>query len=103
MRPRTSSIRSRARGGRSWPNPSSHVTANPDRPSSPAGGTMKTWFVADNSLSAVDGGLELDIRLPWYRSLPLSALDFGAVAIDGAAIDPATITVDLNEQMRPLP
>ena len=38
---------------------------------------MKSWFVADDSLSVVDGGLELDVRLPWYRSLPLSALDLG--------------------------
>lgn len=64
---------------------------------------MKSWFIADDNLSAVEGGLLLDIRLPWYRSLPLSALDFGAVAIDGTAIDPTTITVDLNQQTRPLP
>jgi hypothetical protein len=63
---------------------------------------MKSWFVADDSLSAVEGGLQLDVRLPWYRSLPLSALDFGAISVDGEVIDPETITVRLNGQERPL-
>ena len=63
---------------------------------------MKSWFVADDSLSATEGMLELDVRLPWYRSLPLSSLDFGRIAIDGDSIDPGAVTVRLNGQERPL-
>lgn len=63
---------------------------------------MKSWFVSDDSLSAVEGGLQLDVRLPWYRSLPLSALDFGVVSVDGSPIDSQAITVRLNGQERPL-
>jgi hypothetical protein len=63
---------------------------------------MKSWFVTDDSLSAVENGLQLDVRLPWYRGLPLSALDFGGVSVDGAPIDSQTITVRLNGQERPL-
>jgi hypothetical protein len=63
---------------------------------------MKSWFVADDSLSATEGALELDVRLPWYRSLPLSALDFGPIAIDGDAVDPGAVTVRLNGKERPL-
>ena len=63
---------------------------------------MKSWFVTDDSLSAAEGALELDVRLPWYRSLPLSALDFGALSIDGAPVDPHEVTVTLNGQERRL-
>jgi Domain of unknown function (DUF6379) len=64
---------------------------------------MKSWFVKDEGLSAVEGGLQLDVRLPWYRSLPLSALDFGPIAIDGRPIDAGAVTVKLNGLERPLP
>jgi hypothetical protein len=63
---------------------------------------MKSWFVADDSLTAVDQGLELDVRLPWYRSLPLSAIDFGDISVDGSPIDHEAITVKLNGQERRL-
>jgi Domain of unknown function (DUF6379) len=63
---------------------------------------MKSWFVADDSLSAREGALVLDVRLPWYRSLPLSALDFGPIAIDGHSVDQGAVTVSLNGQERPL-
>ena len=63
---------------------------------------MKSWFVTDDSLSAVEGGLQLDVRLPWYRSLPLSALDFGPIAIDGQPIDAGAIMVTLNGSERPM-
>jgi hypothetical protein len=63
---------------------------------------MKSWFVADDALSALEDGLQLDVRLPWYRSLPLSALDFEAIAIDGKTIAPEAIAVRLNGEERPL-
>ncbi len=63
---------------------------------------MKSWFVTDDSLSAAQDALELDVRLPWYRSLPLSALDFGALSIDGIAVDHREVIVSLNGQERPL-
>jgi hypothetical protein len=63
---------------------------------------LKSWFVKDDGLSAVEGGLQLDVRLPWYRSLPLSALDFGPLAIDGHPIDPRAVTVTLNGLERPM-
>jgi len=63
---------------------------------------MKSWFVTDDGLSAVEGGLLLDIRLPWYRSLPLSALDFGPISVDGQPIDHQAVAIRLNGQERPL-
>ena len=63
---------------------------------------MKTWFVADDALHAVEGGLELDVRLPWYRSLPLSVIDFGEVRIDGISVNPNAIVLKINGKDRKL-
>jgi hypothetical protein len=63
---------------------------------------MKSWFVGDDSLSVADGGFELDVRLPWYRSLPLSVIDWGDIAIDGSTVDHEAITVRLNGKERKL-
>ncbi len=61
---------------------------------------MKNWFVEENALHAAEGGLELEVRLPWYRSLPLSVIDFGEVRINGATIDPGAITFRVNGKDR---
>jgi hypothetical protein len=37
----------------------------------------------DDGLHAADGGFTLQIRLPWYRSLPLSAVEIESLSIDG--------------------
>lgn len=63
---------------------------------------MKSWFIKKDSLHAIKDGLELDVRLPWYRSLPLSVIDFGDIKIDGGAIDHSKITVKLNGTERKL-
>jgi hypothetical protein len=38
----------------------------------------------------------VDLRLPWYRSLPLSTIEVTEVTINGARIDPAAITFELE-------
>jgi hypothetical protein len=63
---------------------------------------MKSWFVKDDSLKARRDGLELDIRLPWYRSLPLSVIDFGDILINGSKFEHSAIDVDLNGRVRKL-
>jgi len=63
---------------------------------------MKTWFIKDDALRAVENGLELDVRLPWYRSLPLSVIDFGDIRINGKRIDHASVMVKLNGRERKL-
>ncbi len=63
---------------------------------------MKSWFIKDGSLRATANSLELDVRLPWYRSLPLSVIDFGDLRINGNKIDPNSVTVKLNGKERKL-
>lgn len=45
----------------------------------------------------VDGGrLRLAVRLPWYRSLPLSTVSFEALSLDGEAVDLGDARLELD-------
>jgi hypothetical protein len=48
--------------------------------------TMAEGVVRDDALRARDGQLTLAVRLPWYRSLPLSCLESVDVAVAGVAV-----------------
>jgi hypothetical protein len=51
--------------------------------------TMTEGMVRPDALSVHDGQLALALRLPWYRSLPISCLEGVEVTVDGA---PAAVT-----------
>jgi hypothetical protein len=57
---------------------------------------MEHRVVSDDGLLVTPNGCAIDIRLPWYRSLPLSVVDIGAVEIDGVLVDPERISFELN-------
>ena len=57
---------------------------------------MVTRVISDNGLKATNGGFDIDIRLPWYRSLPLSTVDVVDVGIDGQKIDPKNVRFELE-------
>lgn len=59
---------------------------------------MHTRVVSDNGLTTTAGGLSVDVRLPWYRSLPLSVVEIKEVAIDGQRINSESIRLQLNNQ-----
>jgi hypothetical protein len=52
--------------------------------------------LSDNTLRATENGLDLLIRLPWYRSLPLSTVEIRQVRIDGKAVDADKISLAVN-------
>jgi hypothetical protein len=52
--------------------------------------------IGSGGITATADGLRVDIRLPWYRSLPLSTVEVGEVQVDGIRIDPARITFELE-------
>jgi len=56
-------------------------------------------IIGEEGLTASAGGLRLAMRLPWYRSLPFSTVEVGALAIDGNPIDlsDATLSYDGSE------
>lgn len=55
-------------------------------------------IIGETGLSEVDGKVQLDIRLPWYRSLPLSTVEIAAVEIDGNAIPLDKIQIQLSDE-----
>ena len=46
-------------------------------------------------------GFDIEIRLVWYRGLPLSVVEVGDVCIDGEAIHPDQMTLLVNGKERP--
>ncbi len=55
-----------------------------------------TRVISDSGLRIRDTGFDLDIRLPWYRSLPLSTVEIALLKLDRQAIDLGRITLELN-------
>jgi hypothetical protein len=52
--------------------------------------------ISDNGLRATPTGYRIDVRLPWYRSLPVSTVEVGEVSIDGRVIEPSKVTFELE-------
>ncbi|MDZ6245706.1 DUF6379 domain-containing protein [Klebsiella pneumoniae] len=57
---------------------------------------MQTRVVSDNGLTVTPKGCDIDIRLPWYRALPLSVCSVYEVTIDGVKIDLEKVTFEIN-------
>jgi hypothetical protein len=55
-------------------------------------------LISDASVIAASHGLEIGIRLPWYRSLPLSTVEIAELRVDGAIVPEAAISLQVNEQ-----
>jgi hypothetical protein len=43
-------------------------------------------LIRQNSLRVTDDGFSFDVRLNWYRSLPLSSVDILSVKVDGEPV-----------------
>jgi hypothetical protein len=54
--------------------------------------------IGADGIVATPAGVRIDIRLPWYRSLPLSTVEVGEVRIDGKLIDPGNIVFELEKK-----
>jgi len=53
-------------------------------------------IIGEEGIRVSDGKVLLAMRLPWYRSLPFSTVEFVSLSIDGAAVplDHASIEYD---------
>jgi hypothetical protein len=58
--------------------------------------------ISENGLRATPSGFKIDIRLPWYRSLPLSTIEVAEVRIDGRTVDPSQVRFELEGESYPL-
>ncbi len=50
----------------------------------------------DRSLRIDGAGAQLDLRLPWYRSLPLSVVDVSHLEIDGTSVPAQAMRLVVN-------
>jgi len=55
------------------------------------------WLINNPGTRLADGVLTLELRLPWYRSLPLSVLEFAELTVDGQDLPLAGATLRLND------
>jgi len=53
-------------------------------------------IIEEGSLRAGQEGFALSMRLPWYRSLPLSCIEHLEVVVDGVPVDPDAMSLVLN-------
>jgi hypothetical protein len=51
---------------------------------------------ADRGLRVTPNGAEIDVRLPWYRSLPVSVVEVGGLKVDEQDVAPGDIRFELN-------
>ena len=54
--------------------------------------------IGDGSLRSDAAGFSFDLRIPWYRSLPLSCVEGVEVAVDGESIDDDDLRVVFNDR-----
>ncbi len=59
---------------------------------------MVSRVISDSGLKICESGAAIDIRLPWYRSLPLSTVEIGEVRIDGQLVSPLAMTFEVNNK-----
>ncbi len=63
--------------------------------------TIQDRLLGEGSLSATKAGFDLAIRLPWYRSLPLSTIEPAELRINDQPIDLKRVKVRINDQTIP--
>lgn len=54
--------------------------------------------ISNDGLRLTEAGLQIDIRVPWYRSLPLSVVGVTEVRIDGKTIDLSSAKLEVNDK-----
>jgi hypothetical protein len=54
-------------------------------------------LIEDNSLHASENGYEIQLRLQWYRSLPLSSIENVQLTLDGQPVDPSALQFGIND------
>jgi len=58
-----------------------------------------TRILTNDGLRRTAAGFDLDIRVPWYRALPLSTVEIAELTVDGETIDNKLITFEVNGKL----
>lgn len=54
-------------------------------------------IIQEDSLRVVEDGYEIQVRLNWYRSLPISCVETLRLSLDGEAVQPDQILFEVND------
>lgn len=57
---------------------------------------MRSRLISPDGLQISASGFDIEVRLPWYRTLPLSTVDVVEVRVDGQLVDPLYIRFEVN-------
>jgi len=60
-------------------------------------GAMTSKVFGDGGVAITPAGFRIDIRLPWYRSLPVSTVEIDSVSIDEVPVDRGNVTFELGD------
>jgi len=60
--------------------------------------SLTSNLVRDDALSVTDVGVELALRLPWFRSLPVSCVGNLALTIDGRTALPDQVRIRIGDR-----
>ena len=63
---------------------------------------MSHRVVSDNGLKALSNGCSISIRVPWYRSLPLSVFEVMDVSLDGCSVPLDQVQFSIEGETFPL-
>jgi hypothetical protein len=58
-------------------------------------------LLVEQGFSIDSRGAHIHVRLPWYRSLPLSVIEVFSLRIDGRSVAPETIRIEINGKQLP--
>ena len=64
--------------------------------------TFTQRLISPTGHSLTAAGLLLDIRLPWYRSLPLSTVEIVTLRIDGTELPSERLQLEVNGRRFPV-
>ena len=60
-------------------------------------GPLDKYILQEDALKVTDSGFELAFQSHWYRSLPLSCMDF-ALKIEGQEVDKKQLKIKVNDK-----
>ena len=70
------------------------------------GGLLENNFsrslICPDEVKSADSKLELGIRLPWYRALPLSVVEVDEILIDGNVVKHQNVYFEINGKEHPV-
>lgn len=63
---------------------------------------MSHRMISDDGLKSVAGGYAIELRVPWYRSLPVSVFEVLEVSLDGQTVPLDGMKLSLEGEAIPL-